>query len=89
MANFIDITTAFEPKKEVRETVFTHFMDATGKWIRAANTGSKTGDYITVIYLGKIYQNEKEVDLFKAWDKSINDAVLFIGTKGDEEYQPF
>ena len=89
MTKFIDITTAFEPKKEVKKTVFTHYKDSAGSWSNITNSTLGPESYANVVYLGQQNYDGIMYDLFKAWDSNFVTAVLLLGTKGDEAYQPF
>ena len=86
MTKFIDITTAFTPKKEVKKTIFTHYKNEDGTWSAISDKPSPE-QYANVIYLGQQRYYGRDYDLFKAWDKHFINAALFLGTKGDEEYK--
>ena len=87
MTKFIDITTAFEPKKEVKKTVFTHYKDFDGSWSNIDNNSPNPESYRNVVYLGQQNYDGILYDLFKAWDINFITATLLLGTKGDEEYK--
>lgn len=83
MTRFIDGSKKSEPKKQVKETVFTHFVNANKEIEKSA---SQPLNYINVEFLFyDIYYG----DVFKATHKDDDEdnATLFFGTKGDEDYE--
>ena len=87
MTKFIDITTAFEPKKKVKKTVFTHYKCNAGNWSNIENNSLNPESYENVMYLGQQNYDDIRYDLFKAWNINFATAALLLGTKGDEEYK--
>lgn len=73
MTKFIDCS---EEPKEVKETVFTHYLDEKHGW---RETDDSPKAYEKVIYLGKCRQDG---DMFSAY--SHGSIVIFKGIKGDE-----
>ena len=86
MAEFIDSTVIFSPKPKVVETTFTHFLSADGKVEKLSNN-TKGSAYEHVLYLGTYMCRTVELGLFKAWDTNFDDATLYLGIKGTEEYE--
>jgi hypothetical protein len=82
MTKFIDGSKKSELKKEVKKTVFTHFVNVNREVARAI---SQPEDYDNVEFL---FHDDHYGDVFKAWDNINSDNItLFFGTKGDEDYQ--
>ena len=82
MTKFIDGSKRSEPKKEVRKTVFTHFVNCDKE---ISKNLLKANDYDNVEFL---FHDIDYGDVFKAWDNHREESItLFFGTKGDEDYE--
>ena len=86
MAEFIDGTVIFTPKPKVVETTFTHYLNAEGKVVNLSKNMEGSA-YTHVLYLGTYMCRTVELGLFKAWDTNFDDATLYLGIKGNEEYK--
>ncbi len=82
MTKFIDGSKRNEPKKERKETVFTHFVNAK-KEIKDAKVQPEKYDNVEFLFHDKDYG-----DVFKVWDNDNQSdyRMLFFGAKGDEDY---
>lgn len=68
-----------EPKKEVKKTVFNHYLNEDLIPIEAENLPEHYGN---VLYIGNAHGYG---DVFKAWDDGEEDMfTIFFGEKGDE-----
>lgn len=83
MTRFIDGSKRNEPKKEVKKTVFTHFVNAK-KEIKDAKVQPEKYDNVEFLFHDKDYG-----DVFKVWDNDNQSdyRMLFFGAKGDEDYE--
>jgi len=82
MTKFIDGSKRSKPKKEIKQTVFTHFVNGSREVAKAISQ-PENYDNIEFLFHDKAYG-----DVFKCWvNESPNDITLFFGTKGDEDYE--
>jgi hypothetical protein len=85
MTKFIDFTIAINAKKEFKETVFTHVL-ASNSW-KMVTTVTQPSDFENVAYLGQYLAGVPGSQLFKVWDNDPTEFNIYMGTKGDEEYE--
>lgn len=83
MTKFIDGSKKSEPKKEVRKTVFTHYVISDRKLV-ACKVQPENYDNVEFLFHDMHYG-----DVFKTWDNNWDEKhrSLFFGTKGDEDYE--
>lgn len=83
MTKFINGYKRSEPKKEIRKTVFTHFVNA-DKEIEESALQPINYRYVEFLFYDVDYG-----DVFKTWDDQEDYVTLHFGIKGDEDYENY
>lgn len=81
MTKFIDGSKKSEPKKQVKETVFTHFVNSL-KEIQECKQNASDFENVEFLFSDKSYG-----DVFVVFsDNEHDEKTIMFGTKGDEDY---
>ena len=83
MTRFIDGSKRNDPKKKIKKTVFTHFINE-NKLVISKKQNADLFDNVQFLFHDHIYG-----DVFIVFDDDAenDDKTIMFGTKGDEDYQ--